>query len=298
MTVLPQLESELLTAHARLTTPHGWLVRGWMRRRGRATRTGLLLTGAVLVLAGAAAGAELLFRVGSSIPPAPQPYAIVVKGAPPGVGPTAGQAAQMLLRLGRPLPATARVYTLQPDPVGGPPWGVLVYRTSQGIVCEHAGRIVDGRVGVLDAHRALHPWLADLSGCLGIGIALHALDAQGGVLKSGGGLSCIQRADIQPGQRTRFRICSANEVRTIIEGVLGRRNQTVHGPQPVRITFTTPERRITEPTPQGAFVYVVKGDLGCTDWPKATTTYSDGMTDTQPDLRRPRCPSSSSSPQP
>jgi hypothetical protein len=51
------------------------------------------------------------------------PYAQVVAGVVH-VGPTPREVAQMLRQMGKPLPGTARAYVLQPDSVGGPPWGV------------------------------------------------------------------------------------------------------------------------------------------------------------------------------
>jgi hypothetical protein len=60
------------------------------------------------------------------------------------------------------------------DPDGGPPWGLRVVRTTRGLMCVQAGRVVDGRIGVLgqdgafDNDGAFHPLsvsFLDGSGC-------------------------------------------------------------------------------------------------------------------------------------
>lgn len=286
MTFLPQLHQDLLDAHARLASRRSRRVMRWLARQRRPTPAALLLVGAGLVIASGAAASGLLFNVSSPLRPAPQPYAVVQKDALLGShgGQTPANAAQLLRQVGRPLPATAATHVLQPDPEGGPPWGVLVYRTTTGVVCSHSGRVVDGRVGLLDADHGLHPWTPDLSGC-DIGTDVRVVDAQGGILKWDGSLSCIQRAVLHQStlplrRRARLRVCSPNELRGIIDGVLPNKGARPDGSRPTSITFTLANHKFTEPTPEGAFVYLNQHGLGCSAWPRITITYADGSTST------------------
>ncbi len=294
MTFLPQLHQDLLDAHARLASRRSRRVTRWLARQHRPTHAALLLVGAGLVIAGGAAASGLVFSISSPLPSAPQPYAVVQKGAPPagGGGPTPAYAAQLLRQIGRPLPTTATTHVLQPDPDGGPPWGVLVYRTTTGVVCSHSGRVVDGRVGLLDADHGLHPWTPDLSGC-DVGTDVRVVDAQGGILKWDGALSCAQPpapgyTGPAPHPRARPRVCSPNEVRGIIDGVLPNKDEQPNGSRPISITFTLANHKFTEPTPDGAFVYVNQGGFGCSAWPRNAITYADDSTGTDPGLDFPR----------
>jgi hypothetical protein len=178
----------------------------------------------------------------------------------------------MLRRIGRPVRASARAFVVEPDPAGGPPWGVLVYRTSTGLYCEHGGRMVAGRVGIIDASAVLHPYLPDLSGC---DIGMHATDvvAQGGVLAWGGAPRCA----IGGGSR-RVPACPPGSLRTFMEGIFPTKNLKPNGPRPILLTINGPAGRLVERLPHGAFVYVFRGLLNCTTWPRMTVTYSDGST--------------------
>jgi hypothetical protein len=190
----------------------------------------------------------------------------------------------MLRRIGRPLSRTARTYALQPEPTGGPPWGVLVYRTTTGTVCEHPGRVVDGRVGILDAHGGLHPWPADASGC-GLGeFNLHVVAAQGGVFAWGGASSCgVPRGVlVRMGQRPATTLCSPDLTRTLIEGVLDRRGHKPNGAEPISVTFQIGRSRFTESTPFGAYAFVIKGEVTLANEPTETVAYSDGSREVQP----------------
>lgn len=43
-----------------------------------------------------------------------------------------------------------------PDPDGGPPWGVRLVSTTNGLLCAQVGRVVDGRLGQLGREGAFH----------------------------------------------------------------------------------------------------------------------------------------------
>jgi hypothetical protein len=278
MSLLPQIERELLDAHTRLNGAYARDRRARWARAVRSRRAGLGAVAIGLVLAGAATAARQLFFVGNSIPPAPQPYAVVAKGAPAGVGPTPAEAARMLKQIGRPLPRTVRTYVVEPDPVGGPPWGLLVYRTSTGTVCEHGGRVVDGRVGILDAHGALHPWTADLSGCTGWGFASRPVQAEGGSLAYGGAPVCAI-GGVAGRNRRHVVACAPNALRIVVEGVLPPRVLKHDGPAAVRLTVSRPgDPTVTESLHGGAFIYVALGNGGltCTRMPILSTRYADG----------------------
>lgn len=52
--------------------------------------------------------------------------------------------------LGSPVPGSTQILPLRvADPVGGPPWGLRVVRTTRGYACVELGRIVNGQLGVL-----------------------------------------------------------------------------------------------------------------------------------------------------
>lgn len=221
-------------------------------------------------------------RLGAPLPAAPQPYAQVEKGAPAHVGPTPAEAAQMLRRIGRPVPSSARVVALQADPVGGPPWGVLAYRTTTGVECEHAGRVFEGRVGVIDARGVLHPWPADMSGCA-IGMSATPVAAWGGDLRMGGEPTCVTREELRgsalsPARRARLRICAPDQLRGLVQGILPNRGFSPRGARPVRLTIRSPQGTLVERPPHGAFLYVQRNGFRCPIRFSMTVTYADGST--------------------
>ena len=74
-----------------------------------------------------------------------------------------------------------------------------------------------------------------------------------------------------------------------MDGVLPNKGEQPNGSQPIRITFATAAGKFTEPTPDGAFVYVKQGAFGCAKtWPRITITYADRTTGTDPGLNFPR----------
>ena len=100
------------------------------RRRQRRRSPAVL---AVLVLAGAStAWAAGVFQTGAPIT------------TQPGYAPVAN------VGWGAPVPGSFTLLSLRvADPTGGPPWGLGVFRTTEGLACPVAGRIVHGRLGAL-----------------------------------------------------------------------------------------------------------------------------------------------------
>src|SRR6202043_2299227 len=102
------------------------------RRRSRRVGLALPVTIGVLALAAASAAAALLFSSGETVAPA------FVLPATPSAG------------LGEPVPHSLALLPMRvPDPEGGPPWGMRVIRTTRGLLCLQAGRVVDGQLGAL-----------------------------------------------------------------------------------------------------------------------------------------------------
>lgn len=172
MTYLPQLKDELVRSGRRLDGRRG--VRRW--------RAGALGVFAVMTVTGVAYAA----------------------GARPlGLGPSVGQD-------GRVLPASVQVLPLRvPDPVGGPPWGLRVFRTTRGSGCVAAGRVAGGQLGTVDRKGRFHATpVGSAAPCSGS--PHHALrPARGGVYgltvsgtvpASGASLSPLAGDCVLPGQ--------------------------------------------------------------------------------------------------
>lgn len=148
MSILPQLEHDLLAAAERRPAQrrpaerrpterqaagrpltHMSAVEAPRRRARPRRRLVLSLAIATVALMGAGGGA-LLFAPGRPLPPAYELSPMSTVG------------------LGRPLaPSLALLAPRIADPAGGPPWGMRVIRTTRGLACIQAGRVVDGRLG-------------------------------------------------------------------------------------------------------------------------------------------------------
>ncbi len=146
--------------------------------------------------------------------------------------------------VGAPIPTSARLLDLRvPDPAGGPPWGLRTTRTTRGTTCVEAGRVVDGRLGVLKQDGTLEPIPAgkvtascvanDAAGNAFIGISLATT-------ASGCGLWTSQLAQ-----------CSAQEPRRVMYGLLG--------PEATAIVYrdrgTLHKQAVTPP--EGAYLIVL-----------------------------------------
>ncbi|MGH2833199.1 MAG: hypothetical protein ACRDK2_10535 [Solirubrobacteraceae bacterium] len=191
--------------------------RGWWRR-GRVVVPAAL---AVLVLAGAG-GTVLLLTPGAPLPPA------FVLPANPATG------------LGQPLPASLELLPMQvADPAGGPPWAMRVIRTTRGLVCLQAGRVVDGQLGAIGSGYAFsgdghfHPFLpADAIGtdaCPAVGTTGQAFLPGPPVIVPANGLE-LAGENLWPGERVHCDLpgqenwgvrCPQAELRQVAMGLLG-----------------------------------------------------------------------------
>ncbi len=126
MSILPQLERELVHAAGRRLAGAP-TARGWWHRR----RVALAVALAAVALVGAGGG-ELLLAPGKPVAPA------FVLPANPAVG------------LGQPVAASLSLLPVRAaDPAGGLAWGMRAIQTTRGLACVQAGRVLDGRLGGL-----------------------------------------------------------------------------------------------------------------------------------------------------
>lgn len=173
------------------------------------------------------------------------------------------------------------------DPAGSPPWGVRYVTTSRGLGCLQAGRLVNGKVGVLGQDGAFgndgrfHPLARNYLGGLAAPFACGALDAHGhafasvamtGVPASG----LLQPSATQPG-------CLAHRD----HGPLGKRQKTtpicprkdwrlvyfgLAGPEARSVTYAGSGGRLrTVPTvgEHGAYLIVLRASVhmrGLAQW--------------------------------
>jgi len=130
MTRLPQLRDSLVRAAAQDARPAP------ARRGPRRSRTRLLVVGVggVLALGGVAVAATTIIQTGAPV-----------------------KSHGMSDLVGKIEPGSTRLLSLRvPDPDGGPPWGIRVFRTSgvgayhaSGLACLQVGRVVNGKLGIL-----------------------------------------------------------------------------------------------------------------------------------------------------
>jgi hypothetical protein len=192
--------------------------RPWFSRRGLA----LPIAVGALVLAAASAGAALLISSGKTVAPA------FVLPATPSSG------------LGEPLPQTLALLPMRAaDPEGGPTWGMRVIRTSRGLLCLQAGRVIDGQLGALGTGYAFHgdkhfhPFVPDdaisTDTCPAVGasgsaflpgppviVPANGLPLAGENVTKGGQVHC----DL-PGQENWGVRCPQAELRQVAMGLLG-----------------------------------------------------------------------------
>jgi hypothetical protein len=199
MTILPQLRDQLATL-----PPAGG------RRRRRVPAFGALLAAGVVLTGGALAAAGVI-PVGAPL------------GSPaPRVDPHRGDGALV--------PSSAHVLALRvPDPAGGPPWGLRVVKTTRGATCVQAGRVVDGRLGVLGRDGVagddgrFHPLLraaTAVPACVPDDAAGHAyISTALGTMASGPvpAPGCRDAQGYPPGLPP----CPAQDARLLVFGLLG-----------------------------------------------------------------------------
>lgn len=261
--------------------------RRWWRRRA----VTLSVAFAALALVGAGGG-ELLFGSGKPLPPA------FVLPANPAVG------------LGRPLPASLSLLPLrEADPAGGPPWGMRVIRTSRGLACVQAGRVVGARVGGLGIGYAFkgdglfHPFSpADAissDSCATVDSSGQAFQPGGPTVVTADGLP-LAGENLYPGQRVHCDLpgqedwgvrCPQADLREVAVGMLG--------PDAASIRVSAYGRDFTvEPYgPDGAYLVVLPapshanggpyGFLGrrAPGTPTLTVTFRNGSTCKLPAVR-------------
>jgi hypothetical protein len=65
-------------------------------------------------------------------------------------------------------PGSERIEARAPDPDGGPPYGLLVWRTARGALCREEGRVLGDTVGTFDTRTSIfHPYPVDEGGSCG-----------------------------------------------------------------------------------------------------------------------------------
>ncbi len=146
-----------------------------------------------------------------------------------------------------------------PDPAGGPPWTMRVYKTSRGLGCVQVGRLVGGRIGVLGQDGAFnddgrfHPLPVQASQAEGDCVLLdghgHAFLGVGnyGVPASGLPRQCHLLRSRAASER-----CGRSDPRDIFYGLLGPRARTV--------TYVSGGHRRTVPTvgSEGAYLIIAR----------------------------------------
>jgi hypothetical protein len=206
MSLVPELEDQLRRA-ARRTHP-----------RRRLHLTWPFTLAAVLVCGGSLATAAVQL-IGE---PAPKTYPTGTPRRGPGVT-VPGSVTLLALRVA--------------DPDGGAPWGLRVYRTSRGAGCWQFGRVVNGRLGVIDDR--FHELPVQQEQC-------RPLDARGN-------LFAAQEAWALPGGESEPWRCAAacdrSDVRLVRFGFLG--------PEAVGVEA----QGVRQPLSEGAYLLVTRVDL-------------------------------------
>jgi hypothetical protein len=236
--------------------------------RRRSPRGGLALPVAigVLVLAAASAGAALLFSSGETVAPA------FVLPATPAAG------------FGEPVPQSLALLPMRvADTEGGPPWAMRVIRTSRGLLCLQAGRVVDGRLGALGtgyafhADKRFHPFLADdaisTDACPAVGASGTAFLPGPPVIVPANGLALagenVSQSDQVhcdlPGQQNWGVRCPQSELRQVAVGLLGPNARSIEVGNADGSSFT-----IDPYGPEGAYLIVLPAQ------PNANASMSSG----------------------
>jgi hypothetical protein len=143
-----------------------------------------------------------------------------------------------------------------PDPAGGPPWTMHVYKTSRGLGCVQVGRLVGGRIGVLGQDGAFnddgrfHPLPVQASQAEGDCVLL---DGHGhaflGVGNYGVPASGLPRQCHLLGSRATSELCGRSDPRDVFYGLLEPRART--------ITYGSDGHLHTIPTIGGEGAYLI-----------------------------------------
>jgi hypothetical protein len=216
-------------------------------------RLGLTIAVSVTVLAAASAAAALLLSSGETVAPA------FVLPATPDAG------------LGEPVPQTLALLPMRvPDTEGGPPWGMRVIRTSRGLLCLQAGRVVEDQLGALGsgyafhADKRFHPFLPDdaiaTDACPAVGTTGSAFLPGPPVIVPANGLPLagenVSRGDQVhcdlPGQENWGVRCPQSELRQVATGLLGPHARSIEVGNPDGSSFS-----VDPYGPQGAYLIVL-----------------------------------------
>jgi hypothetical protein len=205
----------------------------------------------VLLLAGVAFAASRLIKTGAPVSPS--------------MGQPVFPAATASTGEGLAIPASVKIVGLATsDPGGGLPWGMTVFKTTQGMGCVQIGRLLDGRLGVLgqdgafDDDARFHALPARPA--LGYGDCIP-LDGNGQTFLAGRSermpasglqLDCTPESS-KPGDGAPPH-CPGSDEREIDYGLLG--------PQALSVTYIANGQARTVPTvgPQGAYLIVLPAD--------------------------------------
>jgi hypothetical protein len=236
--------------------------RRWSRRGGLA----LPIAIGALILAAASAGAALLLSSGETVAPA------FVLPATPAAG------------LGEPVPQTVALLPMRvADTEGGSPWGMRVIRTTRGLLCLQAGRVVDDQLGALGTGYAFHgdkrfhPFLADdaisTDACPAVGASGTAFLPGPPVIVPANGLPLagenVSQSDQVhcdlPGQENWGVRCPQSELRQVAVGLLGPHARSIEVGNPDGSSFT-----IDPHGPEGAYLIVLPAQ------PNANASMSSG----------------------
>jgi len=236
------------------------------RRRSRRGGLALPIAIGVLVFAAASAASALLLSSGETVAPA------FVLPATPSAG------------LGEPIPHTLALLPMRvADIEAGPPWGMRVIRTTRGLLCLQAGRVVDGQLGALGTGYAFHgdkrfhPFLPDdaisTDACPAVGATSTAfLPGQPLTVTANGlplaGENVAQSDQVHcdlPGQENWGVRCPQSELRQVAVGLLGPGARSIEVSNPDGSSFS-----VDPYGPEGAYLIVLPAQ------PNANASMSSG----------------------
>lgn len=148
-------------------------------------------------------------------------------------------------------PATVAIAPVSdPDPAGGPPWGLRTFGTTDGANCAQVGRLQDGKLGSVDANGTFTESPARANGC-------------GGPARPGAALG--------PGLWGMARYETAAGVRSVFFGRLG--------PLLKRVTFADPDGknpRDLQVSPNGEYVAVYPDSVRMDNEPRQRFAFDGG----------------------
>jgi hypothetical protein len=182
------------------------------RRRRPSTRAVVAAVAAVCVGAGVATAATGNFPIGAPIK-SPRGH------APP--------------HIDHPVQGSGQIEAIRtPDPDGGPPWGVREFKTNHGNLCLQAGRVVDGRLGLIGDDGAFHEVPLGMFVCYG-GAPRRAPRPSDGLLSYGGAVPpvpgtysrrpCMDHIGAHVSFDRRTVICDERAPRWVFTGTTGPR---------------------------------------------------------------------------